>query len=194
MMPPMSDDADIQKLTIEILTLSDTLERDRAESVVEIGEKMAVIHAALAHGGWGRWVADEVPYTERSALNYIRLAEWAAREPSFYLRFKSLGPTKLYALLRLPPETLAELPDPGSDAEPQLARMAAQQVHALVRELLYEVPEVPPVERLLRSGKQRMRGVLGVVDELVARRDELEPEAIAGLQGQLEDALARLVG
>ncbi len=194
MMPPMSDEADIQKLTIEILTLSDTLERDRTESVVEIGEKMLAVRAALRRGAWGAWLADEVPYTKQSALNYMQLATWAAEQPGLFVRFKSLGPSKLYALLRLPPDALAALPDPGSDVEPQLERMAAQQVHALVRELRDEVPKSQPVEKLLRSGSQRMRGVLEVVDELVARKDELEPDALAALRGQLEDALRRVVG
>ncbi len=187
-------DPDIHKLTIEILTLSDTLERDRAESVVEIGEKMLTVRAALPRGPWGAWLADKVPYTKQSASNYMKLATWATNQPGHYLRFKSLGPTKLYALLRLPPKTLATLPDPGSDAEPHLERMAAQQVHALVRELRHELPTPRPVAKLLRSGSQRMRGVLEVVDELVARKDELEPEALTGLQSQLEDALRRVAG
>ena len=188
----MTDDPDIRRLTIEILTLADTLERDRAESVVEIGEKMLAVRSTLGRGEWGRWVADDVPYTKQSALNYMRLATWATEQSSAFVRLKSLGPTKLYALLRLPPKVLKKLPTPGSEEEPQLERMAAQQVHALVRELLQEAPEVAPVEKLLRSGAQRMRGVLEVVDELVARRDELEADAVAGLRSQLDDALNRL--
>ncbi len=185
-------DADLQKLTIEILTLSDTLERDRAESVVEIGERFVVARELLGRGEWGRWVADEVPHTKRTALNYIALATWAAEQPGLFGRFKSLGPSKLYALLKLPPKVAGALPDPGSDTEPQLERLAAQQVHALVRELLGEEPVIPPVERLILSGKQRMRGVLEVVDSLADR--EVEAEAVAGLREMLEDALRRLVG
>ena len=130
----MTDDPDIRRLTIEILTLADTLERDRAESVVEIGEKMLAVRSTLGRGEWGRWVADDVPYTKQSALNYMRLATWATEQSSAFVRFKSLGPTKLQ-----------------------------------------EAPEVAPVEKLLRNGAQRMRGVLEVVDELVARRDFTEP-------------------
>lgn len=192
-MRPMNNDTDIRKLTVEILTLSDTLERDRAESVVEIGAKMTAVRSALRRGAWGAWLED-LPYTKQSAQNYMQLATWAATEPGLFVRFKSLGPSKLYALLRLPPKTLGALPDPGSAGEPQLERMAAHQVHALVRELRGEVAQAQPVAKLLQSGTQRMRGVLEVVDELVGRRDELESDAMAGLQRQLEDALRRVVG
>ncbi len=156
----MIDDPDVEKLTIEILTLSDTLERDRAESVVEIGAKIAAVRTALAHGRWGAWI-DEMPYTDQSARNYMGLAEWARDAPDAFLRFKSLGPTKLYALRRLPPDALATLPPPGSGEEPHLERMSVAQVHALVHELVGDEPKTVPIARVVASGTRRPRSSRG---------------------------------
>lgn len=185
---------DIDQLTTEILTLSDTLERDRAESVVEIGEKMLALREVLAHGEWGAWI-ELVPYTEQSARNYMGLAEWAGSEPGAFLRLKSLGPTKLYALQRLSPDLLAELPEPGSGEEPQLDRMSVAQVHALVRELAGTEPATIPISRVLASGERRVRGLAEVVGALVDRRKELDDGAIDALRTQLAallDALDRV--
>lgn len=185
--------ADVDQLTTEILTLSDTLERDRAESVVEIGERMLAVRNALGRGEWGDWI-DQVPYTEQSARNYMGLAEWAQFEPGAFLRLKSLGPTKLYALQRLPSKLLAELPEPGSGEEPQLDRLSVAQVHELVRELSGTEPATVPIKRVVASGTRRVRGLAEVVDALVARRDELDEGAIEELRTELAAVLAALDG
>jgi hypothetical protein len=95
-------DREIARITGEILSIEAEGARKSAESLVQIGRRIAAVQQRLPYGQWTEWVDDRLPYTPRTAERYIALHEWSQLEPAEFHRLKHLGPAKLYVIMALP--------------------------------------------------------------------------------------------
>lgn len=183
----------IERWTIQIADRARTAQRDFTETLVEIGDLLTKVRRALPHGRWLAWL-EQMPFAQRSAANYIALSTWAAERPRAFCRLKSLGPSKLYAILRLPLAKLRRMRRdrfyrvPGSDRERTLERMSVPELHALVAAQLGEQDGPRAITRVVAAYRQRLTGLLRATVALVARRFELD----RGMLTQLRDALAQV--
>jgi len=183
----------IDRWTIQIADRVRTAERDFTESLVEIGDLLRKVRAALPHGRWLRWL-ERMPFAQRSAANYVALSAWADARPGDFRRLKRLGPSKLYAIMRLDARRLRRLrpdrfyPVPGGDHERTLERMSVPEVHALVAVWLGQGQSQTSLARVVASYRQRLSGLLRATALLLARRGELD----RGVWTQLRAALAHV--
>jgi hypothetical protein len=87
---------DIDRLTTEILVLK----QQTAMSIIEIGKRLIAVKEGLPHGEWGDYLKERVEFSRTSANRFMQVA----REFSNYPTLGNLPPSKVFALLDLPPE------------------------------------------------------------------------------------------
>lgn len=80
--------------------------RKQNEAIVEIGKELKAAKETLPHGQFTRWIMAEFGMTDRTALNYMHLAEWTEDKPEI---ISGLQPTAIYLLAA--PST----PDPAKE-------------------------------------------------------------------------------
>ncbi len=189
---------ELERLRTEIHQLKRTAERDAAETVVEIGRRLATARGSLREGAWGLWVAEELPFSRTSAHHYLALFLWSEQQPGHFQRLKVLGPTKLYAVARLAPERVADLDPaaswdvPGTDRRRSLELMSVPDFYALVATWLDAAPAPARIGRLVGGYRQRIRRLEAATDALVTRRVELDRVQAEELVTALRNAAARL--
>lgn len=84
----------IETVTREILTMKQSF----AENIMGIGERLNEAKGMLNHGEWLDWLENNVQFSERTAQNFMRLAnEWTNPQA-----LADLGTTKCVALLSIP--------------------------------------------------------------------------------------------
>ena len=81
----------VQQKTGEI---RDRIKRTR-EDIIEIGERLIEVKERLGHGRFGEWLKTEFDWTDRTALNFMNVAEAFKSEKFSDL---NIAPSALYAL------------------------------------------------------------------------------------------------
>ncbi len=90
----------IDQITVEI----NFYKEQTAQNIIEIGKRLIEAKQQLQHGEWLPWLRDKVDFTERSAQNFMKIAqEYSKTQPVSYLPY-----TKLLALLQVPDEDREE--------------------------------------------------------------------------------------
>lgn len=119
----------IETITEEILSYK----RTAGESILEIGRRLKEAKALLSHGEWLPWLSEKVEFSERSAQNFMRLAD-AYQNPQ---TLADLGASKALVLLALSPverdEFLSEKHDVRG-AEKTVPEMSARELEEAVRQ------------------------------------------------------------
>jgi len=194
----------VVRATAAILRTHRSASTTNTDSAIAMGSEIATIRATLEPGEFEAWAREAVPFTSRTARNYIALADFAAREPNELRRLAHLGPSKLYRLTALPPtrrrklDLTTPIPIPGTDEEKPIETMTVPELARVVGGLI--TPPVPkrPIKKLLQSYTYRLAGLDALTDQLIARAREVPPgeasELIAELHGlteSLEAAFAR---
>jgi hypothetical protein len=183
------NDPELRRIAARIATLRGTLYRDSAESICEIGMELEGVASKLRDRDYRVWLDDVADMSREGAMNHRRLFRLSRESPSLFLRFKTLGPSKLYQIARLPPgkrlpalrakvdgKTAAEM----SDAEFQIAI----------------APFRPPASRRvtprMRAHGLRMRVRTMLSDLRTARRtlSHVPPDAAAKLEADLASLAA----
>ena len=188
----------LERWTIQITDRVRTVHRDFTESLVDIGALLKRVREAMPHGAWLAWLR-KMPFAQRSAVNYMALATWAMDRPHDFVRLKSLGPSKLYAVLRLDGRRLRGLrPDriyrvPGHEHRRSLERMSVPEVHALVASWLGQDITRPTVPRMIAAYRQRLTRLLRATMQLLARKSELPKGVLQALRVSLHE-IATTIG
>lgn len=108
---PMAQQRDIKTVTAEIRTLTQQGQRLALEYAIEIGRRLKEAKSMLPHGQWGRWLKEEVEFSQSSAVNFMRLfEEYGADQITIFgaeAKSEALGKltyTKALKLLAMPEE------------------------------------------------------------------------------------------
>lgn len=92
----MNEIQNIDTLTAEILILK----QQTAQNIIEIGKRLITVKESLPHGEWGKWLEEKVEFADRTARQFMKVAqEFGDSEIG-----KRLPISKVYALLDLPKE------------------------------------------------------------------------------------------
>ena len=88
-------DADI--LTIVLIRTQEikALVSRTAQDIIEIGLRLCEVKALLPHGKFGKWLKTEFDWTQRTAQNFMQVAEMFKNEKISHL---SIAPSALYLL------------------------------------------------------------------------------------------------
>lgn len=111
---PMHEQRDIRTVTVEIRQLHRQGQEMALRYIVEIGRRLAEAKKMLNHGEWGQWVKDELPFSQSTAGNFMRIfEEYGADQTSFFGEVKSqalanLSYTKALRLLAIEDEEARE--------------------------------------------------------------------------------------
>lgn len=105
----------IETVTREILKLKENF----AQSVMDIGARLNEAKGMMEHGAWLDWLENNVQFSERTAQNFMRLAnEWTNPQA-----LADLGTTKCVALLGIPQEEREEFITENDCAEISVRRV-----------------------------------------------------------------------
>ena len=188
-------DARAVALTDQITRLHGKLVDTMTKTVVEIGRRMTQIHDRLAHGQWNRWVEQSTLFERRTIDNYMRMFRFSRDEPRQFARFAHLGPSKLYVLASADIARVAKLKVreaiaiPGGGGRKTIDDMTVRELSRVVGDLAPVPHDEPPIGKLVQSATHKIAGLQAVVDDLVARADEL-PAGTADDLAQTLRALA----
>ena len=61
----------LASLAAEIRTIKEQTAKVMMQSAVEIGKRLVEAKAAVGHGGWEKWLHENVDYSQRTASNLI---------------------------------------------------------------------------------------------------------------------------
>jgi DNA repair exonuclease SbcCD ATPase subunit len=139
-----------------------------ATGIIEIGKRLIEAKEQLPHGEWGKWLAEKVEFSQVTASRFMR----AAKECGNFSALKDLEPTKVYALLDLPPDEREEF---------------VETVHEVNGEMkTIDIMSTREVQQLIKEKKELEQAKA----ELEQQKKELEEER-AGLEADLDVVLNR---
>lgn len=125
---------DIGTVTTEIRIIRQQVNQAALCGAIEIGRRLSEAKEMLPHGEWGRWLREEVEFSQRTANNFMRLyAEYGDRQTSIFggnpQAFADLPYTKALQLLAVPEEEREEFA-----AENNVAELSSRELQKLIRE------------------------------------------------------------
>ena len=105
---------DINTLTIEIKALYQSALESELSYAVKLGRKLTEAKKLLEHGEWGRWIKENLPFSQDKASMMMKIYEnYGASQESLFgdinsETFRNLGVSQAFALLSVPEEEREE--------------------------------------------------------------------------------------
>lgn len=125
---------DLKTVTTEIRTLHRQAQQMVLSYAIEIGRRLVEAKALVEHGDWGRYIKEELGYSQSTANNFMRLfEEYGAKQQSIFgaeansQTFGNLTYSQALALLALPAEEREEFVD-GHPVEEMSTRELARYI------------------------------------------------------------------
>ncbi len=88
---------ELEKIEKEIVALKN----QTAENIILMGQKFIEAKKLIPHGGWGDWLESKVGFSQRTANQFMRIAqEYGSNSQAI----SNLEATKIYLLMELPVE------------------------------------------------------------------------------------------
>lgn len=82
---PMAAQRDIRTVTAEIRSLHRQAQCMVLGYAIEIGRKLKEAKTLLPYGQWGRWLQEEVEFSQSTAQNFMKIfEEYGARQVSLF--------------------------------------------------------------------------------------------------------------
>ncbi len=199
--PPLApddplDSPEIQQLADDILQHHLAAEKENVLVRAQNGARLLQAKSKLAHGDWGRFVAERVPFSQKTVERAINLHHFQNAHPARFAKLLPLGLIKADILIHQPPATFDALFSnqphlvPSLGVELTLTRMSKS-------ELLEVITQPEPIdlsEALVRNTTRSTRRLIRDLRTLVDRRDDLDldRDEIVDLYDDLLQALSRL--
>lgn len=102
---------DIDTITTEIQTIEGQVQRFAIYGCIEIGKRLVEVKEIVGHGGWGKYLAEKVRYSQQWATNLMNLyKEYGSAQESLFESFANsqsfgnIDVTKHILLLSVPAE------------------------------------------------------------------------------------------
>lgn len=185
---------DIQTVTTEIWMIRRQVEQTALSGAIEIGRRLTEAKELLPHGEWGKWLQEEVSFSQRTANNFMRLAaEYGDAQVSLFggnsQALADLPYTKALQLLAVPEEEREEFA-----AANHVADLSSRELEKLIRERDAAQEETAQAEAARDETAKRLAAALEAQEDAAkvgaAQRSRAEvAEAKAKeLEGKLERA------
>lgn len=164
-------------------------------NAIEIGRRLTEVKCRIPFGSWGKWLAENVDYSERTAQDLMRLFDEYGRGQNPQA-IADLSYTQALLLTRLDGESreelLAEKDVPGMstrELQAEIERINAEkaQQQLTIDALLAEKAEA---EEALKAAEDAAKTVRGYAEEDQARIEAAEADA-ARARDQAADAVQR---
>ena len=124
------DDADNLQDTPTAEELHGQLQADVQRGIIEIGFELIAAKKEVGHGNWERWLQNEFSWTQRTANNFMRMAErFGKMENVFHFQ-----PSTLQAMLTLPEGDEEKFIAAQAEAGKPIEKLSAREVKRAVTE------------------------------------------------------------
>lgn len=173
-----------QELAEHVAQIS-TLGKRVVADIIEIGRLLTICCEIVDHGGWGDWLRANFDWTDRTALNYMRIYEMATKSEKFS-DLEDLPVSALYLLAR--PSTPAAVRDEIIERAKADERVSYADVQAAIaREKPPKTEEAVPAGEVVALRDWRT-GEETVVEDGDDQAEDIEQaEDQAGELGDIED-------
>lgn len=128
-------------------------------SAIEIGRRLHEAKALVPHGSWGKWLKENVNYSQSTANNFMRIAEEFG--DSNLQAIGNISYTQAVALLALPSEEREQFA-----AEHNVAEMSSRELQAAIR-------EKQELERKLKEQEEALKAEQARTEEERKKREAL---------------------
>ena len=159
---PMAQQRDIKTVTIEIRMITQRAQRLILESAIEIGRRLTEAKGMLPHGEWGRWLSEEVSFSQSTAGNLMRIyEEYAADQLTLdgaianSQTIGNLSYTKALKLLALPAEERESFVK-----EHHAEELSVRELDKLIRERDEKAKEAERLQKELQSAEQETQNAI----------------------------------
>ena len=187
---------DITTVTTEIRTLMRQAQQMALVYAIEIGRRLTEAKSLLPHGEWGRWLKEEVDFSQSSANNFMRIFdEYGADQISLFgaeANSQTLGNlpyTKALKLLAIPAderEEFVEKHDVENLSSRELEKVIRERDESLAREKAM-AEEREKIAAELKEQKRKKEEANHAFVEADHKRRALERD-IEGLKKELASA------
>ena len=167
----------LQQLAVEIITFDRQAKITAVSCAIEIGERLLEAKDLVPHGEWGKWLKENVNYSQSTANNFMRLyKEYGNNQGSLFTTLTNsqtimnLDVSKALALTVLPPEEREEFV-----AEHDVEQMSTRDLKEALQE-----------NRELKQQQQQLQKQLEEKDKQVTETSAQLDTAITERQKMLE--------
>lgn len=187
---PMHEQRDIRTVTVEIRQLHRQGQEMALRYIVEIGRRLAEAKKMLNHGEWGQWVKDELPFSQSTAGNFMRIfEEYGADQTSFFGEVKSqalanLSYTKALRLLAIEDEEAREDFVETHDVE----SMSTRELEQAIRERDEANRKADELARLVKEADGAVADAERAKDELEEKLKQAQADSGSHFRAQQEAA------
>ena len=132
------------------------------KSIIEIGKRLTEAKELVQHGQWGKWLKENVNYSQSTANNFMRVA--AEYGNANMERLGNLSYTQAIALLSLPAEERDDFAEENNAAD-----MSTRELQAAIK-------EKQELEERLKAEQERTQAEQAARQEEARKRAELEQQ------------------
>ena len=196
----------LKALATEINTIKRTTQRLMMQAAIDIGQRLAEVKAAVGHGNWGKWLLENVDYSERTAQNLIRLYEEYGRGQGSL--FGEAGNPQLVADLSVSQAVaLLGIKDADERAEfiekNDVATMTKRELEEAIRERNEAREELAAARKAAENGEEAEKKIAAYRERLTkaeasaAKNEEkatAAEEELSTLRTELREAKAKAKG
>lgn len=159
----------LQQLAVEIITFDRQAKITAVSCAIEIGERLLEAKDLVPHGEWGKWLKENVNYSQSTANNLMRLyKEYGNNQGSLFTTvtnsqaIMNLDVSKALALTVLPPEEREEFV-----AEHDVEQMSTRDL----KEALQENREL---KRQLEEKDRQVKETSAQLDTAITERQKMQ--------------------
>ena len=184
---------DIGTVTTEILMIRRQVEQTALSGAIEIGRRLTEAKGMLPHGEWGKWLQEEVSFSQRTANNLMRVAaEYGDTQVSLFggnaQALADLPYTKALQLLAVPEEEREAFVE-----EHHVADLSSRELEKIIRERDAAQEETAQAEAVRDEVQKRLEAALEAQSEAekVGSAQKSRAEVAEQKVGELEERLRR---
>ncbi len=169
----------LKALATEINTIKHTTQRLMMQAAIDIGQRLVEVKAAVGHGNWGKWLLENVDYSERTAQNLIRLYEEYGRGQGSL--FGEAGNPQLVADLSVSQAVaLLGIKDADERAEfiekNDVAAMTKRELEEAIRERNEAREELAAAREAAENGEEAEKKIAALKKKLEKAKKEAAKE------------------
>ncbi len=184
----------------ESITLADRAARIRSlctvgrNVVIAIGHELTAAKKEIEHGQWGAWLATEFSaeygLTERTAQNYMRLAERYGKTKTF----SDLPTSTLIQMLALPKGAEQTFVDEQAAAGRPIETQSAREVQRNVKEFKERTTDDRAADETeidgerIDVGASKIKGIVAVDDDTAIDDRDIKSENVFGFEADASSA------
>jgi Protein of unknown function (DUF3102) len=154
--------------TQTILQLIAATNGHAVDTRAEVGRLLAEAKAETPHGEWLFYVQDRMPLSSSTAKRAIELYAFSLSQPGLFATLRPLGLTKIYALIKLPPDKLDAFLGQLHEVRAGVVKSPLQMTFAEMMAVLHGPAKVEtaPV-KLAKAVKRFAKGLVKSVESML---------------------------